>query len=247
MTGYGMRSKARKVLSRRGLKLLKEIEDYAGKRVDFLDGTHLDMGPASAAARQAQAAAYVTHEHAKVYFNAEPVLHGVVHELLHIQRTWCERVPVVSPRLDHPENWRTAGEIESVIEHMAIISKEAYYGLSNIFWIEKDREFWSACPWGITDQFTRRMFFLIGWLHSSESVKEPTVIEQAEVCLRAEGLWDTALAIQKDVAENLHDKPLAVAAFIYHMGMDSALWTTSINDVRMGVRLVSSLPKFPVA
>lgn len=120
-------------LSNGGKALIKRIEEFAGREVEFIDGiTAEDLPKYAAPEGGGLASCRITEKYARVYlFGTANLTHAVTHELLHIERYWNEQIPQIESIGGNQDDWNFTSAVESTIEHLAIIPKEQKYGLPN--------------------------------------------------------------------------------------------------------------------
>lgn len=171
--------------------------------------------------------------------------HDVLHELLHIERMWIERVPqLVSV---HPSSVRTriATDIENALEHLVIVPREANYGFDPYpYWNETSRRNWAEYPWpAMTDPWWRRKACLLGWLTVFYLVNDPEVKSHVEGCLRNEGLLDEARRFSARIGEKLTSKLHAQSAVLRFLEIPRTDFTSVRFTVNDGSHEVLPLPQ----
>jgi hypothetical protein len=196
--------------------LVDRIENFAGREivvaVDTRSVSPTDPNPDRLATE-------VTEQSAIIFIRARDSFpsHGVLHELLHIERFWIEGVPQVLPLHDeNGERLQVTSSIENALEHQIIVPREADYGFEPYgYWNETERRLWSQYPWpSITTAWARRKNFLLGWLTVSKLVTDSSVKDHAECCLRKEGLLDEAQKFAVKIAQTIDSKPRAISAVL---------------------------------
>jgi hypothetical protein len=169
-------------------------------------------------------AARVTPTEATILLRSKDVFppHDVLHELLHIERLWVERIPQLVPVHDpHGTRSKIATIIENALEHLVIVPREANYGFDPYpYWNQTCRRTWAEYPWPVmTDLWQRRKACLLGWLTVSYLVNDSEVKGHVEDCLRKEGQagpiqLDEAKRFSARIGEKLVSKPQAQSAVL---------------------------------
>jgi len=196
--------------------LVDDIESLAKREISIEVDTRLvsptSPNPDSLVAR-------VTPTEATILLRSRDVFrpHDVLHELLHIERMWVERIPQLVPIHDpHGTRSKIATDIENALEHLVIVPREANYGFDPYpYWNETSRRNWAEYPWpAMTDPWWRRKACLLGWLTVFYLVNDPGVKRHVEECLRKEGLLDEAQRFSARIGEKLVSKPQAQSAVL---------------------------------
>lgn len=194
------------------IALVDRIENFARHEI----AVEVDERPVSPTSPNPdRLAARVTERDATILLRSRDVFppHDVLHELLHIERLWVERIPQVLP---HPEANRVTdtGAIENALEHLVIVPREADYGFDPYpYWNETSRRNWQTYPWpATTNALARRWNCLLGWLTVSQLVNDDRVKEHVERSLTEEGLLDEAKKFSARIVEKLASKPQAISA-----------------------------------
>lgn len=196
--------------------LVDQIESYASREllvaVDARPVSPTDPNPDRLAAE-------VTERTATIYIRSRESFppHGVLHELLHIERFWVQGIPQVLPVQD-PDGDRLTitSSIENALEHLIIVPRESEYGFEPYgYWNETERRLWSGYPWpSLTSAWARRKNALLGWLTITNLVNDPSVKAHAEECLAKEGLLDEAHKFAHRIAQSLGSKPRAISTVL---------------------------------
>jgi hypothetical protein len=141
---------------------------------------------------------------------------GITHELLHIQRFWNEGVPQVLPKPPDDDRLKITSHIENTLEHLVIVPREAKLGFEPFaHWNQTVAANWASYPWpNMSHPWTRQKNCLLGWLTASNLVSDKAIREHVENCLRAEGLLEAAVDLQRKVGLTLKNKARAVSHVI---------------------------------
>lgn len=204
-----MRKKALASINKESIKLLNKIEDYAQSEILFVDGEiddpiHTYAKPEGGAI----ASTRITHNWAKIYlFDKQHFKYAIPHELLHVHRHWCEKVPQIEPIIGRSDNWDITGQIESVIEHLVLIPREPQYKLSNWkMWGQHAASYWDAFDkMHFGSPFDMKFKLLTAWLHTIESVSNHKAKQNANTCIKKVGLYKEAKQLQKLLLPLLND------------------------------------------
>lgn len=231
-----MRNKVITALNKQGRQLLNEVENYAGIEVQFLDGrkeTELEtwVTPEGGAI----ASCHANHVHAKVFlFGEENIRHAVIHELLHVQLNWCERIPQINPIEGLSDNWHITGAISTFLDHLIIIPREKNYALSNWnTWGKGAKGWWkSYTPKMFENEFTWRFKSLIEWVLTTETIVNKEVGKIATQRLKEARLLDEAIAFRDIVLPMLGDHNSALSFMARYFGLDLSAYRIITFDVR---------------
>lgn len=189
-------------------RLVEEIETFAGTEIDV----QAAPTPTQPTERQPKAVALIASEQgATLLYRSEQEFdaQAVLHELLHLQRYWMERVPQFIPVADpNGEKTKIANEIENALEHLIIIPREAGYGFNPYpAWNEKARGNWRAYPWpDVTEPWARRKHSLLSYLTTSFLVTEAEIKQLADESLTQEALLLEAQKFSKKITRVLTSK-----------------------------------------
>jgi hypothetical protein len=196
--------------------LVDRIESFTKREISV----EIDSRPVSTTSPNPdRLAARITPTEAAIVLRSRDVFpaHAVLHELLHIERMWVERVPQLLPIHD-PRGTRIkiATDIENALEHLVIVPREADYGFDPYpYWNETSRRNWAEYPWpAMADPWSRRKACLLGWLTVFYLVNDPGVKSHVAECLRKEGLLDEAKRFGGRIGEMLVSKPQAQSAVL---------------------------------
>ena len=171
--------------------------------------------------------------------------HGILHELLHVQRYWVEGVPQVMPIKDAPDNnWGVTSEIENCLEHQIIVPREADYGIEPYsYWNRTEEILWERYPWpDISEPFARRKVCLLGWLSVCRLVTDERVRSHAEFCLHEEGMLAEAERFRKKIFKTIHHKPSALSAAVRFLRIPRKDVLLVYMDVRNRQRVAKKIP-----
>ena len=218
--------------------LVDRIEDFAKREI----GVAVDDRPVSLTSPNPdRLASNVTHESAKILLRSRDVFdpHSVLHELLHIERLWVERIPQLLAKYDY-QLASITGALENALEHLIIVPREADYGFDPYpYWNDTVRRNWDKYPWpDMKDRSVRRINCLLGWLSASNLVNDPAVREHVEECLKGEGLFDEAERFRARIAEKLSSKVQAISTVVRFLKSPR----DEVHVVRIDV--VNSRPEF---
>ncbi len=226
-------------------ELVDRIETYAGREI-LVD---IDTSPVSSTEPNPdRLATHVTETEVKILTRDEDIFppHGVLHELLHIERFWVEQVPQVLPKLDlDGERIKITSSIENVLEHLIIVPREAEYGFEPFdYWNKTESVIWGQYPWpSIENSWTRRMNCLISWLSVSGLVTDHEVIAHAENCLMQEGFLHEARNFAQKINRTIASKHSAVSTVLrfLHIPLDDVQLIHF--DIKHEVRREIRIPK----
>lgn len=224
--------------------LVDRIEIFAGREINVV----IDTRPVSPTdPNPDRLATEVTENSATIYLRERTKFptHGVLHELLHIERFWIEGVPQILPLNDPTgSNLQVTSSIENTLEHLIIVPREEVYGFEPYsYWNETDGRLWSMYPWpSIPDAWARRKNFLLGWLSVSSLVTDPDVRGHVESCLKKEGLWEEALKFTEKIAKTIASKPRAISTVLRFVNIPLKDVQLVKFDVLQGKRIVIPIP-----
>lgn len=208
--------------------LVTRIEDFANREIQVT----VDTRPVSETdPNPDRQAIEVTERRATIYLRRKDSfpIHGVLHELLHIERFWLEGIPQVLPLRDPDgDRLRITSSIENVLEHQIIVPREADYGFEPYaYWNETELQLWGQYPWpSITNPWSRRKNFLLAWLTVSTLVTERNIKALAENSLQMEGLFEEAERFAEKIRQTIHSKPRAVRTVLLFLGIP-------VSDVKL--------------
>jgi len=171
-----MRDLAVRALNDEGKHLLERIEEFAGQQIHFVDGRKdLSIPEYARPEGGAKAACHPTQNGARIIlYSQDELTHAVTHEMLHIERYWCKRVPQLY-RADGNENQSDrffAHSVESFLEHLVIIPREHDYRLSNWgMWGKAALTYWKGFdPKVFHSPIDLKFHALTRWMHSTEDI-----------------------------------------------------------------------------
>lgn len=198
-------------LSTHSSALVDRIENFAGREIVV----EVDTRPVSPSdPNPDRLAVEVDEKSAVLYIRAVDAFphHGVVHELLHIERHWVEGIPQVLPLEDDANRLQITSHIENALEHQVIVPKEAEYGFEPFgYWNQTALRNWTQYPWpDVKDAWARRKNCLLGWLTVSTLVTDQSVKDHVKACLRQERLSDEAEKFATKIGKTIGSKPQAV-------------------------------------
>jgi hypothetical protein len=201
------------------LALVDKIEAGAGQEIRVQRGGY--PVPADDAYPDAMAAS-VTEHAATVFFRSPEAfsVDGAVHELLHIERYWLERVPQILPVAAAFDADRVSitSSIENCLEHMVIVPQEANYDVERLaYWNKALAGIWGRHPWpDLTEPWARRKNCLLGWLATAHMGSDEAVKTLAATALQAEGQWVEAQKFAAKVSSQMaaNDKAAALATVV---------------------------------
>lgn len=189
-------------------RLVEEIEAFAGTEIEVRPAP----APTRPGEREPKAAVLIASEHRATLLcrtDQEPPPQAVLHELLHLQRYWVERVPQFVPAADPDgEKTKIAHEVENALEHLIIIPREAGYGFNPYpAWNERARANWGAYPWpAVTEAWARRKHGLLSYLTTSFLVTDAQLKRLADEALAAERLLLEAQKFSQRITRVLTSK-----------------------------------------
>lgn len=224
--------------------LVERIESFATREI----AVEVDTRPVSPTSPNPDSLiARVTPTEAAILLRSREIFppHDVLHELLHIERMWVERVPQLVPI--HPHNTRRmiATDIENALEHLVIVPREANYGFDPYpYWNETSRRNWAEFPWpAMNDPWWRRKACLLGWLTVFYLVNDPEIKTHVEGCLRKEGLLDEARRFSTRIGEKLDSKPHAQSAVLRFLQIPKTDFVSVRIEVKNGTHEEIPLPQ----
>lgn len=194
--------------------LVDEIEVFAGLEI----GVRLNPNPPSPTAPFPEhLAGEVNDRGATIFIRSDNDFSpgSVLHELLHIHRTWVEAVPQAVPRRQEDEDaWKRTGVIENALEHLVIVPRETKYGFESYdYWNETARRNWSRYPLPeLEGKAARRCAFLLASLSARYLITDSKVKQLAEDCLRKEGLLHESKKFGDAIGRSITNKERAIAA-----------------------------------
>lgn len=223
--------------------LLQRVEEFSGVQIDFrkTDPSTLDVdiGDAPAGVEMARDNAIIH------IFTQEPDFAGVTHELLHLERYWCDLVPAL-----HWTNRITAGHeqvttIENTLEHLVIVPKQSEYDCEDPEkWNQSEMEFWAGYPWPDRTPQNRLLNILTGWLTCMELVNDEEVKRTAENCLRDANRLVFANSLHKNILSSLGEKSQVALLFIAALNMPSNAFQMRTYDIKNSSIIDNPLPSF---
>jgi hypothetical protein len=234
-----LREQARAQMPSNAIALLDEIETYTGVHVDFAPYTF----PLRSNSFNPKApASIVSPEGATVYLHDFEHIdqHGVVHELLHIQRYLVEGVPMMQPSRNAEANMTALQNIENGLEHLVIVPREATYGLdTSTYWNAVSRHRWGSYPW--PNPNAKRNDLLLERL-ALELVTDPEVLQIGTDRLRTEGLADEADSFAARIKQSLNSKPRALGCVVRFMRIPRGLFHMTRIDIRNRTHRIDAIP-----
>lgn len=189
----------------------------------------------------------VTEHTATIWLRAADVFptSAVIHELLHIERYWNERIPQIMPTTDPTgANIVNTSAIENALEHLIIVPREEAFGFDPYpYWAETARENWSTYPWpNMTSAWARRKNCLLAWLTVTHLTKDPGLQAQVRLHLRNEGLLADAEAFSKKITCTLPSKMRALGTVVRFLRIPYDEVTGMLYDVQNRRRVEVTIP-----
>jgi hypothetical protein len=223
--------------------LMDGLEAYADQHINFAFNVRPppDSYPNAAACALEDAGATIFLRE-----GASIIPQDILHELLHIQRYWIDRIPQLEPvqeLADKAGNWDVIACIENILEHLVIVPKEAGYGFApREVWKKGALSEWSQYPWPTLEEpFSRRLGWIIAWLHC-DLLCDPAVTALAERCLATEGVLDEAKRIGRTVARRLPNKGKCLRTMMNAVGILRQEVRLAYYDVRAKKKRYEELP-----
>ena len=192
--------------------LLTELEEFANLSI----GIELNTEPVSPTdPNPTRSAVRISHNRATIYVHSADVSsNSILHELLHVQRYWIEKVPLMRPLDESVEdNWKVTTLIEDSLEHLIIVPREADYAYEPFsYWNRTVEVNWQNYPWPGDTKLLRRYKCLLGWLSCCSLVTDEGVKSHVESCIRKDGMLSEAERFRKKIDRTINRKPSALSA-----------------------------------
>ncbi len=226
-------------------RLVEEIETFAGTEIEVRP----TPAPTQATERQPKAVVLIASEQgATLLYRPEQEFppQAVLHELLHLQRYWMERIPQLVAAVDPDgEKTRIAHEIENALEHLIIIPREAGYGFNPYpAWNERARGNWGAYPWPeVTAPWARRKHGLLSYLTTSFLVTDAQLKRLADEALTEERLLVEAQKFSQKIARVLTSKERCLSTAVKFLRIprhDAAMAYLDIRQKQLSQRPISA-------
>jgi hypothetical protein len=191
------------------IQLVERIEGYAGMEIGVEE-------------KPGRASHNVSHQHAVIFCDnlTNIPTQGMVHELLHIERTWMQQIPVLATKsLDDPLADGVI-DIDNRLEHLVIVPKEAEYGFDPYeYWNLEAHRWWNGDRCHKMASEHRRLNMLMEWLATKRIVADKAVIERATNVLLFYGLFAEAETFANTIVQELDCKTKITAIVVNTLGI----------------------------
>jgi len=230
-----METRYRELLDSKGRALIDRIESYGSAEIGI---EQCDEGPACV----------VSEEEATICFpNLDSISpEAFVHELLHIERNWPERVPQLFSNVEEPRRIQAIGTIDNDIEHLVIGPKIADYGFDpHDHWNRKIAEKWRMRFWERTQGAQDlRANLLLGYLTAQFLVSDESIKEGTDDVLRANGFLAEGLQFVSEMRGALASKEQMVSIAVHYLGMPLDSVRLDLFDIQQRHRIMTQIPQW---
>lgn len=223
----------RDVLNSKGRSLVDEIEFYARAEIKV---EQCDEGPACV----------VSEFDATICFpNLGSIsAEAMIHELLHIQRNWPERVPQLFSSIEEPARIQSIGLIDNDLEHLIIGPRIAEYGFDpHDHWNRRIKAKWERKFWeGAQDARDRRASLLLGFLTAQFLTSDGSLKGWTCDVLREHACLDDGIRFSSEIDVALGSKERTCSIAVHYLGIPSSMVHLALFDIQSSERIRSPVP-----
>ena len=166
--------------------------------------------------RVAKASCQLDAESATIYLRDLDAIDvaATLHELLHIQRNWPERAPMIIPKEENSEPLvQRVGRLDNQLEHLVIVPRQKLYGFdATAQWNAKLGEKLEIKFWEKQDVRDQRLNLLLTHLTIDFLVTDDAVRSAMRRILENEGLIAVAEDLSAEIRIDITDKERMTAA-----------------------------------
>ncbi len=219
-------------------ELVKRIEDYASKAILVQERPD-----------KPKAGCLLNHHDAVICLptlNPFPV-EDVLHELLHIERNWPAKVPLLFTTNRQSESLvNVYAGYDNQLEHLVIVPQQIKYGFdATTRWNECQDKHWTGKFWEQSPHpADKRVNLLLSYLAVSILVTDADVKNKAESVLRFFGLLDEAQKFAAKIKRVIQDKPLVASAVKRFFPLADGDVQLILFDVKVGEERQIAIPKY---
>ena len=183
-------------------KLVNRIETYSGCNIGFKEH---EIKSSSIEKIEMQTA--ISNHSVEIRYDPRFVIepNSVLHELLHIKRSWLEKVPQL--RAYNAKNMGIAQMIDCQFEHLIIVPEEYDYGFNPLpFWEEKLKNFLGKGFEKNEVTFSRKGRLLFAYMQSNRFGYSTSLKSSLVDFISRNNYLVEIIAISEEVLRNLSNK-----------------------------------------